>query len=145
VIRPSMFGLLATVVCAELLLRRRKLHAGLARVVALWGLTGIAGVCYVAKMWGSGAPAFALFWAGAFLSWFGVRGHLESSILLRMLVLLRHGPMTGADLTARYEAGHGVGVRTDDLLQGGLVRRDGDGLEVTRKGRSVLAFARRLG
>ena len=35
-----------------------------------------------------------VFWSGATLAWFGLRSHLESSILLRMVYMIDHGPLS---------------------------------------------------
>jgi hypothetical protein len=79
-----------------------------------------------------------VFWAGAFLSWFGVRSHIESSILLRMLYLLRKNPTTEATLLAAYEALGGEGKRREELARGGMMTMAGDRVVVTPKGRAIL-------
>jgi hypothetical protein len=82
--------------------------------------------------------AFTIFWGGSFLTWFGVRSHIESSILLRMLVFLRRQPMTEALLLAQYLSVYGEAMRLEELCRGGLAQRDRDRLSVTPKGKAVL-------
>jgi hypothetical protein len=85
-----------------------------------------------------------MFWGGAFLSWFGVRSHIESSILLRMLYLLRREPRAEADLLAEYASRFGAAMRMEELMRGGMmVKLDGANV-VTPKGKSILGVVARL-
>lgn len=126
-------------VASESALGGRKLQTGLARVVLVWGGIGLALVLHFAAARGAGVLVFGVFWAGAFLTWFGVRSHIESSILLRLLFLLR-GEERGADaLLGRYEELYGPEQRLEELLRSGLAERAPDGMRVTPKGRRILA------
>jgi hypothetical protein len=87
------------------------------------------------------ALPIVLFWAGALLLWLGVRLHIESSILLRLVGLLREGPLPGAELLARCESQYGVAARLEELERGGFVRRDGERVALRTRGRVVTALA----
>lgn len=88
--------------------------------------------------------SIAIFWLGGFLSWFGIRSHLESSILLRMLYLLKFRSMKPAELLEEYENHYGETLRIEELIRSGLIRRDGQHFTLTRKGRWILAAATSL-
>jgi hypothetical protein len=135
-------ALLATIVGSELALSGTKLQTGLLRVLVVWG--GVYVATMVVAGGNPGAVAFTIFWAGAFLSWFGVRSHIESSILLRMLVLLRQQPMTEARLVSEYASHYGESMRVEELCQGGLVFKDRDTLHVTPKGKVILRIVGKL-
>jgi hypothetical protein len=87
---------------------------------------------------------FTIFWGGAFLSWFGVRSHIESSILLRMLFLLRRHPMTESALIAEYTSLYGEAMRREELFRGGLAVRTGDRVSVSPKGKAILGVVAKL-
>jgi hypothetical protein len=123
---------------SELALRETKLQTGLARVLVAWG-----GVYAAAMVWllldSEISPiAFTILWGGSFLTWFGVRSHIESSILLRMLVFLRRQPMTEPVLLTRYLSQYGEAARVEELCRGGLARKDRGGISVTPKGKQIL-------
>ena len=131
--------LATAMVLSEGALGGRKLQSGLRRVLAVWGVLGAMIMAHFAAARGSGAFVFALFWAGAFLSWFGVRSHVESSILLRMVYLLRGKEMTGEQLLANYESLYGARQRLEELLHSGLAEQRPEGVCLTPKGRRILA------
>jgi hypothetical protein len=133
------FGALCVAMMAsELALRGSKLQTGLSRVVAVWGLVYLATLYPSCHYGGVGPFALTVLWAGAFLSWFGVRSHIESSILLRMLYLLRKQPTTDARLLAAYNVLYGEATRHEELARGGMATKNGDRLVVTPKGRAIL-------
>jgi hypothetical protein len=88
--------------------------------------------------------ALTIFWGGAFLSWFGVRSHVESSILLRMLYLLRRGSMTEEQLVADYASHYGQAIRIEELVRGGLASRTNGKLSASAKGKAILGIVARL-
>jgi hypothetical protein len=137
-------SLLAVAVASELALRGTKLQTGLGRILVVWVVIYLpAAVALVIT--GDVSPfAFTVFWGGAFLSWFGVRSHIESSILLRMVHLLRRGPMAQSMLVSEYLAECGQSARTEELLRGGLAVENAGQLAVTAKGRKILAVVEKL-
>jgi len=137
-------ALLVVLVASELILRGTKLQVGLSRVLALWAAIYLPAVYFLSHRGDIGPVVFTIFWGGAFLSWFGVRSHIESSILLRMLYLLRRKPLTEAQLLAKYDCHYGKAMRIAELQRGGLVVRDGDQFFVTRKGKVILAAVAKL-
>jgi hypothetical protein len=137
-------ALLAVMAASELILGGMKLQVGLAHVLLVWAAIYLTAIWVLLRYGDIGPIAFTIFWGGAFLSWFGVRSHIESSILLRMLYLLRGGPLTEAQLLARYSCHYGEAMRIAELERGGLVTRDGGRLFVTRKGRVILAVVAAL-
>ncbi len=137
-------ALLAVMVLSELALRGTKLQTGLSRVLVVWAgvyLPAI-GLLVFHERWG--LASFTIFWAGAFLSWFGVRSHIESSILLRMLYLLREHTKTEGDLVALYLSRYGEATRREELVRGGLAVRTGAKLVVTPKGKTILSVVAKL-
>jgi hypothetical protein len=137
-------ALLIAAMGSELALRGTKLQTGLGRVLAVWAGVYLPTIALLV-IGGSISPfSFTLFWGGAFLSWFGVRSHIESSILLRMLNLLRPRPMEQAALVAEYLELCGQSARTGELLRGGLAIENAGKLVVTDKGRKILAVVEKL-
>jgi hypothetical protein len=131
-------ALLAAAVASELALRGTKLQTGLGRVLIAWAAVYLA-VLYPMFAYGDTGPVpFTIFWGGAFLSWFGVRSHIESSILLRMLYLLRQKSLGESELLAAYTAQYGPDMRIQELLRGKMATRQGEGLSVTPKGKGIL-------
>jgi hypothetical protein len=123
---------------SELALRGTKLQTGLSAVVVVWGLIYLLALYPTQRYGGTGPLALTVFWAGAFLSWFGVRSHIESSVLLRMLYLLRGQSRAEASLLAAYEALYGEEKRREELARGGMTTKMGDRVVVTPKGRAIL-------
>jgi hypothetical protein len=123
---------------SELVLRGTKLQTGLGRVLLVWATLFLAGVWPLFRYGDTGPVIFTLFWGGAFLSWFGVRSHIESSILLRMLYLLRQKPLAEAEVLAKYGAHYGEAMRVEELLRGGLTVKVGDVTTVSNKGKTIL-------
>ena len=122
---------------SEIVLRGMKLQTGLTRVVILWTILYAGLLAYLETRASTGFIAFTLFWSGAFLSWFGVRSHIESSILMRMLHLLRSRPMTAGELLKDYESHYGESMRLEELVRGNLIL-DIQRKQITRKGRMIL-------
>ena len=136
-------ALLAAMVGSELVLGGTKLQTGLSRVIPVWGAVYLVAL-FVLWRGGIGPVGLTIFWGGAFATWFGVRSHLESSILLRMLYLLRGQPRTDQSLLDEYLSRQGEAERLEELVRGGLVTSQGERIAVTPKGRSILAVVARL-
>jgi len=136
----TMIALALAAAASEAALRRRRLQSALLPVLIVWSGTGILGLGCLALQ-GSGVGVFAVFWAGSFLTWFAARSHLESSILLRMLCILRDRPRSGNDLAAAYEAIYGPQHRLEELFRAGLLARAGPAIGLTAKGRWILWIA----
>ena len=137
-------AVMVPILSVEFTVKHEKLQTGLARVLAVWSIAFIATAVALVLSAASGLFALTIFWCGAFLAWFGVRSHIESSILLRMLCLLRAGPMTDSELVAAYASRHGESARLDELRRGGLVARNHDVLMLTNKGKAVLRIVSAL-
>jgi hypothetical protein len=137
-------ALLAVMAGSEIVLRGTKLQTGLGRVLAVWTALYVVVMYFLVRYGDTGPLAFTIFWGGTFLSWFGVRSHIESSILLRMLYMLRQQPMTENGLMAEYMSCHGEAIRVAELFRGGLVRKIGDQLHVTPKGKAILSIVSKL-
>lgn len=139
-----LLGLVAAMVASEVALGKTKLQTGLARALAAWSGVYLAFAYPVVRYGETGLFAFTVLWGGAFLSWFGVRSHIESSILLRMLYLLRRRPMTEAALVAEYSALYGEGMRREELLRGGMASKVDGRMTITPKGRTILGVVAKL-
>src|SRR5262245_45901165 len=92
---------------SEIALNGTKLQKGLGRVVTVWVASFVLLLITLDLVDHPDLISFLIFWAGAFLSWFGVRSHIESSILLRMVYLLRRGPQAEHLLLAQYDSLYG--------------------------------------
>jgi len=137
---------LTAVVVGEDSLTGRKVQSAIGRQLALHALFALAVAWIMTIVYGSGGVTVLALWGGAFLSYFGVRSHIESSILLRMLVILRSGPLPAAEVVERYESTYAASERVEELVRGGLVQRDNNGnLTVSSKGRMILWVYRTLG
>ena len=131
-------ALVVVMLASELALRGTKLQTGLGRVLLVWAAVYLLSLYPLLVYGETGLLPFTLFWGGAFLSWFGVRSHIESSILLRMLYLLRQGPLSQAELLAKYATHYGEQQRIEELFRGGLAVRQEAEMRVTPKGKSIL-------
>jgi hypothetical protein len=137
-------ALLAAMAGSELALRGTKLQTGLSRILVVWAAVWAAAL-YPAFRYGDiGAVTLTIFWGGAFLSWFGVRSHIESSILLRMLYLLRRKPMTESQVVDTYSSQCGPAMRVEELLRGGMAKKEAGQMSVTPKGKAILGVVARL-
>ena len=137
-------AVLIPAVGSEFVLSGAKLQTRLLPATAVWSGAFAAALIVLLEAGGSGVVALTIFWGGAFAFWFGVRSHLESSILLRMLALLRRGPMSDSELVAAYTACYGKPARLAELCRAGLVSGQGNLLHVTAKGKAILAVVSRL-
>lgn len=138
-------SLILALVGSEISLRGTKLQTGLSRVLVVWGLVYLGTMYWLIAAAEISTIAFTIFWGGAFLTWFGVRSHLESSILLRMLVLLRGRGMTERQLVNEYISTNGEAVRLEELFRGGLAQRDSGGRAMlTNKGKTILRCVAKL-
>src|SRR6188474_3195737 len=116
-------ALVAAAVASELALRGTKLQTGLGRVLVAWTGVYLAALYPVLFHGQTGLIPFTIFWGGAFLSWFGVRSHIESSILLRMLYLLRKKSLSESELLTEYTSLYGPDMRFEELLRGKMASR----------------------
>ncbi len=140
----SAAALLVALVASEIALGGAKLQTVLSRLLLVWAVIGAAAIAGLGVSGGGSLVAFGVFWAGCFLTWFGVRSHIESSILLRMVYLLREGPLTEEELMQRYNPIYGGRLRVDELVRGGLAERVPQGLRVTPRGKRIASVAARL-
>ena len=128
-------------VWSEVSLGGRKVQSALPSLIKVWGILGVMIMAHFFMARGGGALVFGVFWAGTFLTWFGVRSHVESSILLRMVYLLRERGRSGEQLLAAYDSLYGPEERRQELFRSGLVEAEGAGVRLTAKGRRILRGA----
>lgn len=131
-------GFILATILSEVALRGTKLQTGLARVILAHAVVAGALLIDLALKGGSGVAPLVVFWSGAFLTWFGVRSHMESSILLRLLFLLRKGAVPEKRLLADYESHYGEAERLQELFRGNLVEQTAAGITATSKGKMIL-------
>jgi hypothetical protein len=134
-------GFFLAMIGCELALRGTKLQTGLARVLAVHAMIAAVTLVVLLRKGEVGPVAFLLFWGGAYLSWFGARSHVESSILMRLLYLLRKGPQGEDELLRGYQSHYGEQDRLEELFRGGLAERKGDRAAPTQKGLRILRIA----
>ena len=130
-------GVVTAGIVSEYVLRGGRIQTRLLQVLGVHAVIGLAALLYLVLVCGTYLIPPAIFWAGAFLTWFGVRSHIESSILLRMAYLLREGPMGESGLLARYESHYGGSRRLDELLRARLVEQTSTGMALTAKGAMI--------
>ncbi len=131
-------GFATAVFLSEVALKGRKLQTGLAGVLLVHMV--VAGLLLV-YFFATGRPVWdtlLIFWTGAFLTSFGVRSHMESSILLRILSFLRRRIVSESDLLQEYESHYGAAQRLEDLFLGGFLERGPGGAIITTKGKFIL-------
>ena len=129
---------IASILLCELLLKGTKLQTALIPVLAVHAICWIALIILLVWRRQTEAIAVTIFWAGAFVSWFGIRSHIESSILLRMLYLLRQHPTTANELVAQYQSHWGEKLRVEELVRAGLLDHGSNRIALTRKGNLIL-------
>ncbi len=132
---------LLAAIASELPVRGRKLQSRLFLLLCIHAVALLSVLFFLNSAYGLCPASILIFWAGAFLTWFGVRSHLESSILLRMLSFLRTGPHSKDELLRRYASHDSTLSRTNELVHAGLLQQAPDGFSVTSKGRLILRLA----
>lgn len=137
-------GFLITTMVSEIVLDGNKLQTGLGKILIVHGVIVLLMFSYLRSVHQIGFLGLFIFWVGGFLSWFGIRSHVESSILLRMIYLLRFHPMTETELLSQYESQYGESMRVAELVRTGLVRQDHNKIILTKKGRFIHRNASRL-
>jgi len=68
-----LVAFLVAMVSSEIVLKGSKLQSNVGRIVFLYSMIGIATLSYLIVAHDRGIIAFAIYWTGAFLSWFGFR------------------------------------------------------------------------
>lgn len=136
-----MFSLVVVVTGSESVLKGRKVQSALGRILPVFFCVGFLSMLSCLWLGYGFVLGFALLWGGFFLCWFGIRSHLESSILLRMLLLLRSVPLADFQITEQYMKEYGPAARVRELVTGGLVEPVENGMRVTSRGRAVLKVA----
>ena len=139
---PAAF--FACIILCELVLKGTKLQTALIKVFLVHGLCWIALLIFLLANNESGIIAMTIFWAGAFLTWFGIRSHIESSVLLRMLYLLRQQPVSSDQLLSQYHSHYGKELRIEELIRGGLLESGSSELNVSKKGNLILRIVQLL-
>ena len=136
---------LAALATSELVLKGSRVQSALGRVIPVHAMAGLISMVTSVLLGNCFLTGLGLFWAGEFLCWFGLRSHLESSILLRMLVLLKAGSCSTGGLVREYLRGYGPAERVKELREAGLISDKTGGMVVTQKGKKVLKISRFLG
>lgn len=139
-----VLGFFLAVITSEVLLRGTKIQTGLAKVLLAHGVWLSIVWVYMMRTGKFSIVTISIFWAGAFLTWFGVRSHIESSILLRMLYLLRKQPRAGNDLLQEYASHYSEESRLEELFRGGLLQMKSGQVTMTPKGRFIASVASHL-
>lgn len=132
-----LFAFLVAMGIGEIVLVRQKVQFAAASLALVHGVIFMmTTICATAL--GEVAPvSVLLFWAGAFLLWLGIRSHIESSILLRMLYLVKesNNSMARSALVHLYDQHHGADPRLLELEKSGFIARRSGRVEILAKGR----------
>jgi len=134
-----LFGFLLAMVVGEAVIRGKKSQTGVTRLLVVHAVLWAAAATVLCLFYEVSFFAVSLFWGGAFLSWFVVRSHIESSILLGMVAIAKKEPLPESEILARYESAYGLPQRKEELVKAGLAEMVGGDIGVTRKGRIILA------
>ena len=133
-------AMMVAVLAGEWILRGGKAHGRLPLLLVVYGIVGlVAGGCLV-RTGEAGGILFSVFWTGFFLSWFAVRSHLESSILLQQLTMIRQGNDRVPDVEREYHAAYGRDARVQELVRARFLETGTAGMRLTRNGRRALSF-----
>lgn len=135
----TLAGFLLAVLICEVPLRFAKIQSALSKILIIHLVVAIFTYRFILSSPVS-VSSFLILWMGTFLTWFGIRSHMESSILLRLLLLLKKSPMTATELLEIYEKHHGIALRRKELIRGGLLEQNADRLQLTQKGRLILTL-----
>jgi len=137
----ALAAMFLTTIAVTELFRGDKLQSVIGRVIACHVVAFALAARAIATV---PVAAVFVFWTGMFALWFGLRSHIESSILLRMLTRLRDRPATRSEILDWYNQRYGRAHRVDGLVRAGLVTAAGGVLAPTAKGRLVVRIARLL-
>jgi hypothetical protein len=123
---------------SQLAIGRRKVQSRLVLVAAIHLAVLFAILAAVPREDSAQIGGVLIFWSGAGLSWFVVRSHLESSILLAMLLEIGDRSVTREGLIEVARKTHSFDRRLQELRGAGLLRDAAGAPHVTRRGRAVL-------
>jgi len=137
-------GFLLAIAVSEVVLSGTKIQTGLFRVLLAQAVIFLLTAFVLKQTAKIGYLSLFIFWIGAFLTWFGVRSHIESSILLRMVYLLSKRQMPARTLLTEYESQYGEALRMDELFRSGLIKAGPDGVSITPKGEFILNSVSKL-
>ena len=127
-----------SVFCMEKAVSGEKVQSRTGTALCCHAVIGTAVTAYLGAVRHGALVGFLVAWSGVFLSWFVIRSHIESSILLRMLLLVRKEPLAAEDIVGRYLARYGTRERLRELIGAGLLVFSHEEYRLTQKGRAVL-------
>jgi len=117
----------------------RKIQTAFVPVLTFHTLVAISLYLFLSYTSNISPISIAIFWVGAFVFWFNVHTLFESSILLKMLYMLKlTHPMTKTELLNKYEAHCSLDFRIEELIKGEFIERLKEGFNITRKGRFIV-------
>ena len=118
--------------------QERKIQTAFVPVLTFHTLIAISLYLFLSYIANISPISITIFWVGAFVFWFNVHTLFESSILLKMLYILKStDPMTKTELLKKYELHYGPDFRINELIKGEYFERSAEGFNVTRKGRFI--------
>lgn len=139
VIQTFLIGYVAAMIVSELVMFGRKIQTSFISVFIVHLATALIIYLILSLNNHPSLILITIWWAGSFLSWFIVRSHIESSILLYMIYLLRENPgITVAQLLERYHSYYGADRRLEELIKGNYVERTHQGIVVSAKGMLIV-------
>jgi hypothetical protein len=135
-------GFFLAIILSELFLRKNKIHTSLVSIIIMHVVVFL--VLYLLQPIINiklNLIAVIIFWAGAFLAWFVVRSHLESSVLLQMIHLIgKHSDISKDNLCSLYESVYSPELRLKELIKGGLIENNPNKVIVSRKGHLIVSI-----
>lgn len=136
---------LLTLFASEKRLKGRRLQSSINRVFPVFMGAALLSFIFAFIIHQSYLLVIAMFWSGLFLTWFGTRSHLESSILIGMLVALRNEKLSENSLVDVYLSQYGAQDRLTELRETGVLEQNSMDVVLTNKGRSMIKIINFLG
>jgi predicted transcriptional regulator len=125
---------------AEIVLKGRRLQSNVKRVVPLYIVMALCCITIGAYTHYPHPIVILMYWCGYFLTWFGIRSHLESSILLKMLTTLQKSSLSRDELMKAYLQSYSIRSRITELENSGLLESKKDIVSITTSGKKLLSI-----
>lgn len=126
-------------IAAEIVLKGRRLQSNVKRVAPLYIVIALCCITIGAYTHYTHPIVIVMYWCGYFLTWFGIRSHLESSILLKMLTTLQASNLSRDELMSSYLQSYSTQSRIAELDNSGLLESKKGIISITPSGKKLLS------
>lgn len=119
--------------------RNKKIHLTIFPMVGINLACLLVGISFVKISSASEAFVVLIYWLGLFFCWFGIRSHLESSILLEINSLVcGEKNLSEHQLLEKIKFSVSAQTRIDQLVQSGYLKKNGSNQYLTTNKASIL-------